>query len=128
MTAPEGGRPVGPYRPVVRAGDWVVTSGQVGAVPDEEGVPRLVDGGTGPQARQALANLGTVLATEGLSYADVVKATVFLADMGDYGLLNEIWMATFAEPRPTRSVVGVAALPLGALVEVEAWARPQAAG
>ncbi len=116
------GKPVGPYTPVQRVGDWVVTSGQVGAVPGADGRPQLVEGGTGAQLRQALANVETLLSNEGATLADVVKTTVFLADMSDYGELNEIWIETWPEPRPTRSAIGVAALPLGARVEVEAWA------
>ena len=123
MTAPEGPRPVGPYRPVVRAGEWVVTSGQIGVEPGPDGTPHLVEGGTAAQARQALANLSAVLETEGATLADVVKTTVFLVDMSDFAALNELWVETFPEPRPARSAVGVASLPLGARVEVEAWAR-----
>ncbi|MGH8981928.1 MAG: RidA family protein [Acidimicrobiales bacterium] len=123
MTASAGGRPVGPYRPVVRAGDWIVTSGQIGAVPGPDGAPALVEGGTAAQLRQALTNLEGVLGAEGATLADVVKTTVFLLDMSEYALLNEVWIATFAAPRPARSAVGVASLPLGARVEVEAWAH-----
>lgn len=115
-------RPVGPYRPVVKAGDWVVTSGQIGAVPGPDGAPQLVDGGTREQLRQALANLEHVLTQGGATLGDVVKATMFLVDMSEFAMLNEIWVQTFAEPRPARSAIGVASLPLGARVEVEAWA------
>jgi len=115
--------PVGPYRPVVRAGEWVVTSGQLGLAPGPDGAPALVPGGTVGELRQALANLQTVLAAEGAGLADVVKTTVFLADIDDFAALNEVWVATFPAPRPARSAVAVAALPLGARVEVEAWAR-----
>ncbi len=118
----DGGRPVGPYRPVVRVGDWVVTSGQVGAAPGPDGAPQLVDGGTAAQLRQALANVSAVLSQHGATLADVVKTTVFLVDMSEFALLNGIWVETWPEPRPTRSAVGVAALPMGARVEVEAWA------
>jgi 2-iminobutanoate/2-iminopropanoate deaminase len=122
MSAPEGGKPVGPYRPAVRVGDWVVTSGQIGASAGADGVPQLAEGGTAGQGRQALANLASVLASEGCGLADVVKATVFLVDMGDFGTLNELWLDAFPEPRPARSAIGVASLPLGARIEVEAWA------
>ncbi len=122
MSAGAQTRPVGPYRPVVTAGDWVVTSGQIGAVPGADGAPQLVEGGTPAQLRQALANLERVLQQGGAALADVVKATVFLVDMSEFAVLNEIWVQTFAEPRPARSAVGVASLPLGARVEVEAWA------
>lgn len=127
MSGPEvgqarGGRPVGPYRPAVRAGDWVVISGQVGAVPGPGGGPQLVEGGTAAQLRQALANVSNVLAQQGATLADVVKASVFLVDMSEFALVNEIWVETWPEPRPARSAIGVAALPLGARVEVEVWA------
>ncbi len=115
---------VGPYAPVRRVGDLVVTSGQLGLDPRVPGAPTLVPGGTGPELSQALANLDDVLGREGCGPADVVKATVFLVDMADFALVNELWVAHFAlEPRPARSVVAVAALPLGARVEVEAWAQ-----
>jgi 2-iminobutanoate/2-iminopropanoate deaminase len=111
-------RPVGPYTPIVRAGSWLVCSGQVGLA--EGG---LVEGGVTAQLRQALANLAALLAGEGASLADVVKATVFLTDMADYQAMNEVYVEAFGDHRPARSAVAVAALPLGALVEVEAWAR-----
>jgi 2-iminobutanoate/2-iminopropanoate deaminase len=111
---------------VVRVGEWVITSGQIGAAPSPEGPPELVEGGTAGQLRQALANLASVLAQEGATLADVVKTTVFLVDMSEFALLNEIWVQTWPEPRPSRSAIGVASLPMGARVEVEAWAyRPQ---
>ena len=115
-------RPAGPYTPVVRAGDWLIVSGQVGATPGPDGAPQIVDGGTAAQLRQALSNLIRLLEGEGASLAQVAKATVFLVDMTEFGALNEIWMETFPEPRPARSAIGVAALPLGARIEVEAWA------
>ncbi len=118
-------RPAGPYTPVRRAGDWVVTSGQLGLVPaDGDGDPVLAEG-TLPQLRQALANLAAVLAAEGAGLEDVVKASLFLVDTGTLTACNKVWTETFGEPRPARSAIGVASLPLGALVEVEAWAyRP----
>jgi 2-iminobutanoate/2-iminopropanoate deaminase len=115
---------VGPYNPARRAGDWVITSGQVGLTVDESGAPALAEGGTVGQLHQALRNLTDVLATEGATLADVVKTTLFLIDMADFGAVNEVWVEYFADPalRPTRSAVAVAALPVGARVEVEAWA------
>lgn len=113
----------GPYSPALRAGDWVVTSGQLGAVAGDDGALRIVEGGTAAELRQALANLAQVLATEGATLADVAKTTVFLVDMADFGALNEVWSEVFDGRRPTRSAVGVSALPLGARIEVEAWAH-----
>lgn len=111
-------KPVGPYSPIVRAGGWLVTSGQIGL---RDGA--IVNGGVKAQTVQALANLRTVLEGEGASLTDVVKTTVFLTDMADFAAMNEEYAAAFGDHRPARSTVGVAALPLGAVVEVEAWAR-----
>lgn len=110
-------KPVGPYTPVLRAGEWVVVSGQIGAV---EG--KLVDGGMEGQLRQLLTNLKGLLESQGAAITDVIKCTVFLRHMSDFAPMNEIYMAFFGDHRPTRSAIGVAELPLGALVEVEAWA------
>jgi 2-iminobutanoate/2-iminopropanoate deaminase len=110
--------PVGPYTPIVRAGDWLVVSGQLGLRDGE-----LVNGGVPEQLEQALDNLAALLAGEGASLADVVKTTVFLRHMDDYDRMNETYVAAFGDHRPARSAVAVAGLPRGALVEVEAWAR-----
>jgi 2-iminobutanoate/2-iminopropanoate deaminase len=103
-------------------GDWVITSGQVGLATDESGAAALAAGGTVPELHQALKNVATVLATEGATLADVVKTTLYLLDMGDFAAVNEVWVEYFTENRPTRSAVAVAALPIGARIEVEAWA------
>jgi 2-iminobutanoate/2-iminopropanoate deaminase len=113
---------VGPYSPVRRVGEWVITSGQVGIATDEAGKTALVPGGTVPQLRQALQNVAEVLAIEGATLADVVKTTLYLVDMSDFAAVNEVWVEYFTDDRPTRSAVAVAALPIGAQVEVEAWA------
>jgi 2-iminobutanoate/2-iminopropanoate deaminase len=109
-------KPVGPYSAIVRAGDWLVVSGQVGA---RDG--QLADG-FDAQCVQALANVRTQLESAGASLTDVVKTTVFLRHMSDYGRLNELYSEAFGDHRPARSAIGVAELPLGALIEVEAWA------
>jgi 2-iminobutanoate/2-iminopropanoate deaminase len=113
--------PVGPYTPVVEAGPWLVVSGQVGAVKGS-----LVAGGVVAQTHQALANLADLLAEHGAGLSDVVKTTVFMTDIADYAPINEAYASAFAGHRPARSAVAVAALPLGAAVEIEAWAmRPR---
>ncbi len=84
--------------------------------------PRLVEGGIRAELVQALANLAAVLADAGAGLADVVSATVYLVDMADYPVANEIWAATFGDRPPARTTVAVAALPLGARVEVAATA------
>lgn len=118
MTDPP--RPVGPYSPVLRlpaGGEWIICSGQVGVADGQ-----LVAGGVGPQLVQAVANVEAILRGQGAALTDVVKTTVFLTDIGDFGALNEAYAAAFGDHRPTRSTVAVAGLPLGAAVEVEAWA------
>jgi 2-iminobutanoate/2-iminopropanoate deaminase len=113
---------VGPYSPARRVGDWVITSGQVGVATAGGGPPTLVPGGTVAELRRALQNVAEVLAAEGATLADVVKTTLYLVDMGEFAAVNEVWVEYFTENRPTRSAVAVAALPIGARVEVEAWA------
>jgi len=110
--------PVGPYTPVVRSGDWIICSGQVGL-----GDGGLVDGGVREQLRQAMANLSSLLESQGATLADVVKTTVFLRHMDDYDRMNGTYVAAFGDHRPARSAVAVAGLPRGALVEIEAWAH-----
>jgi len=110
-------KPVGPYTPVVRAGGWLVVSGQIGLANGE-----LVTGGTEGELRQALKNLKALLEAEGASLSDVVKTTLFLRHIDDYAAMNEVYTSAFGDHRPARSAVAVAGLPLGALVEVEAWA------
>jgi len=111
-------KPVGPYTPVVRAGEWLVCSGQVGIA---DGA--LVGGGVKGQTTQAVANIASLLEGQGASLSDVVKTTVFLAHIDDYAAMNEAYVEAFGDHRPARSAFAVAALPIGALVEIEAWAR-----
>ena len=110
-------RPVGPYTPIVRAGDWLVCSGQIGLVDGKR-----ADGGLKGELTQAVANIAAALESEGASLSDVVKTTVFLTHMSDYSAMNEAYVEVFGDHRPARSAVAVAGLPLGAMVEVEAWA------
>lgn len=112
-------KPLGPYTPIVRSGDWLVVSGQLGVL---DGA--LVGDDAASQATQAVANLRALLESEGASLDHVVKTTVFLTDMADFSAMNEAYVAAFGDHRPARSSIGVAALPLaGAVVEIEAWAR-----
>ena len=116
--------PVGPYTPLVRAGPWLVCSGQLGlAAAADGGTPALVDGGPGPQLTQAVANAAALLAGEGATLADVVKTTVFATDAADFPVVNEAYVAAFGDHRPARSMVAVSALPMGAAVEIEVWAH-----
>ena len=111
---------VGPYSQAVRTDGWVYTAGQI---PLDPATMQLVAGGITDQTRQVLANLIAVLAAAGCSTADVVKTTVFLTDMGEFAAMNAVYAEVFAKEPPARSTVQVAALPLGARVEIEAVAR-----
>ncbi len=113
--------PIGPYSPARRAGDFVILSGQLGLDPVAS-PPTLVDGGAADQLRQALKNAEALLKENGASMADVVKGTLFLMDLADFAACNEVWMAAFAAPRPTRSTIQIAGLPMGARAEAELWA------
>ncbi len=114
--------PVGPYAPAVSAGQWLICSGQIGIQPGANG-PLLVEGGFDAQVAQALANVTNLLSDHGLAWTNVVKATVFLADMSDYKAFNEAYVRVLGDHhRPARSVVAVAGLPMGAVVEIEVWA------
>jgi 2-iminobutanoate/2-iminopropanoate deaminase len=111
--------PAPPYTPLVRAGEWLVVSGQLGI---KDGT--LVPGGVTGEVRQAIANLEALLQKEGATLSDVVKCTVFLRHLGsDYDQMNAAYAEAFGTHRPARSAIGVAELPRGGLVEVEAWAR-----
>jgi 2-iminobutanoate/2-iminopropanoate deaminase len=113
--------PIGPYSPIVRAGDLLVVSGQVGLRDGD-----VVSGGVEAETRQAIANISSLLEGEGASLADVVKTTVFLRHMRDFALMNEVYAEGFGDHRPARSTVAVSELPMVALVEIEAWAhRPR---
>ncbi|MFO8049399.1 MAG: RidA family protein [Desulfosudaceae bacterium] len=107
---------VGPYAQAVRCGDWLFCSGQIGLIP---GSKTLAGKDIQSQARQMLANLRAVLEAAGLDVAGVVKTTVFLADMNDFTVFNDIYADFFQGHTPARSAVQVGALPLGALVEIE---------
>ena len=111
-------KPLGPYTPVVRAGDFVIVSGQGGMA---DGVK--VDGGVRAETAQAMRNVAAQLATVGASLSDVVKTTCFLTDMENFAAFNDAYVEAFGSHRPARSTVGVAALPGGFVVEVEAWAH-----
>ena len=115
-------KPLGPYTPVVRAGDWIIVSGQLGLV---DGV--LVEGGVAAQTTQAVANLSAQLATMGAELKDIAKTLCFLTDMDTFATFNEAYVAGFGSHRPARSTIGVAGLPAGGTVEIEAWAYKPAA-
>ena len=110
-------KPLGPYTPVVRAGDFLVTSGQLGMLDG-----KLVEGGIVAETRQTMENLRSVLASAGASLSDIVKTTVFLADIEDWPAMNDPYLEALGDHRPARSAFAVGGLPMGARVEIEAWA------
>ena len=114
--------PIGPYSPIVSAGSWLICSGQLGLAPSVGAPPALVEGGVIAQLRQALANAAALLDGVGADLTAVAKTTVFLTSMADYPAVNDAYAEFFGPHRPARSVVAVAGLPMGALVEVEVWA------
>jgi 2-iminobutanoate/2-iminopropanoate deaminase len=107
---------IGPYSQAVSVDGWLFTSGQIALDPASG---EMVAGGFEAQARQVLANLRHVLTAAGCSYDDVVKATIYVADMGDFPRLNELYGEVMGDHRPARSTVQAAALPKGALVEID---------
>jgi 2-iminobutanoate/2-iminopropanoate deaminase len=106
---------IGPYSPALRAGETLFLSGQLGIDP----ATGELEKGVKAQAERALANMEAILAEEGLAFTSVVKTTIFLADMADFATVNEVYASRFANPYPARSTIQVAALPKGALVEIE---------
>ena len=116
-SAPKKSAALGPYTPVVRAGDWVIVSGQLGVVDG-----KVVAGGVAKQTAQAVVNLKAQLASVGLSINDVKKTLCFLTDMDTFSTFNEAYVDGFGTSRPARSTIGVASLPFGGAVEIEAWA------
>jgi len=119
ITSDRLAKPVGPFSPAVRDGNRVYTSGQVGQDP---ATGKLVDGGVVAQTEQIFRNLATILSAANKSLADVVKVNVYLTDIRDFAAMNEVYAKHFVAPYPARTTLGVAALPLGAVVEIEAIA------
>jgi len=109
----------GPFSPGVRAGELIFLSGQIGTDPATD---QLVHG-VAAQTEQAFHNLAAVLQAAGRTLDDVVRVGVYLTDMGDFGAMNETYAHHFSKPYPARTTIGVAALPLGALVEIDLVAR-----
>ena len=107
---------IGPYSQALKVGNMLYASGQI---PIDPATGVLVEGGIKEQTRQALLNVQAILAEAGLTMSNVVKTTVFMADMADFAEMNQVYAEFFAAPYPARSAVAVRALPKGALVEIE---------
>lgn len=120
FSSPDAPRAAGPYSQAVGSGDHVFLSGQT---PVDPATGTLVDADVAGQAQRCFDNLGAVLAAAGLSFDDVVKVNVFLVSMDDFAAMNTVYARQFTEPYPARTTIGVAALPLGAQIEIELVAR-----
>jgi 2-iminobutanoate/2-iminopropanoate deaminase len=123
VTTPNA-KAIGPYSAAIACGELVFVSGQI---PLDPVAGKLVEGDIAAQTRQSLENLKTILAAAGLTFAHVVKATIFLTSMHDFAAVNEVYKSYLGEPYPARSTIAVAALPMGAKVEIEMIAARSAA-
>jgi 2-iminobutanoate/2-iminopropanoate deaminase len=116
ISSPDAPKAIGPYSPAVRAGQLLFVSGQV---PIDPATGNMIAGDIAAQTERVLANVGALLTAAGRSFADVVRTTVFLADMNDFGAMNEVYGRYFTEPYPARATVQVARLPKDARVEID---------
>ena len=107
---------IGPYSQAIVTGNLVFTSGQI---PLDPATQKMVEGDVRAQAERVMENLAAVLQAAGVGFADVVKATIFVADLGDFATVNEVYGKRFPSNPPARSTVQVAALPKGARVEID---------
>jgi 2-iminobutanoate/2-iminopropanoate deaminase len=115
ITTPKG-KAIGPYSLAIESDGLVSVSGQIAL---NAATGKLVEGDVGAQARQALENARAILNAAGLTFAHVVKTTIFLTDMADFAAVNEVYRSYMVEPYPARSTIAVAALPMAAKVEIE---------
>ena len=116
ISSPDAPKAIGPYSQAIRTGQLLFASGQI---PTDPATGVIVDGDVAAQTRRVFDNLGAVLKAANLSFADVVKTTVFLADMNDFAAMNEVYGKYFSEPYPARATVQVARLPKDARVEID---------
>ncbi|HQR67648.1 MAG TPA: RidA family protein [Thermoanaerobaculia bacterium] len=119
VSVPDAPKAIGPYAQGVRVGNLLFTAGQI---PLDPATMKLVEGDIALQTGRVLDNLEAILRGAGVTLADVVKTTVFLADLSDFAAMNAVYAARFGAHRPARSTVQVAALPAGARIEIEAVA------
>jgi 2-iminobutanoate/2-iminopropanoate deaminase len=119
ISSPNAPNPGGAYSPALRVGDLLFMSGQI---PIDPATGQMVGGDVAVQARRSMDNLGALLAAAGLTFAHVVRTTVFLADMNDFAAVNEVYASYFSAPHPARATVQVARLPRDARIEIDAIA------
>ncbi len=118
IVQPEGVAALPVFSTAVRSGNLLFLSGQIGTRPGVD-PPQLIAGGIEPETRRTIQNINAVLASEGLTLQDLVKCTVFLADIADYAAVNEVYLRYFPSDPPARSAMAGSGLALGALVEIE---------
>jgi len=118
ISSPDAPKAVGPYSQAVRAGDLLFVAGQIPLDPSGA----IVEGDVTVQARRVLDNIGAILKAAGLSFAHVVRTTVYLADMNDLAAMNQVYGTCFSEPYPARATVQVARLPRDVRIEIDAIA------
>jgi 2-iminobutanoate/2-iminopropanoate deaminase len=116
VSAPNSAKPIGPYSPAIRAGNLLFVSGQVGFDPASGA---LVDGDISAQTEQVMRNITSLLHAAGTDFGHVVRTTVYLADMGEFATMNEVYARYVVDPPPARSTVQVARLPRDARVEID---------
>ena len=122
ISTPQAPAAIGPYSQAIRVGNLIYTSGQI---PINPATGVFVEGGIKEQTRQSLTNISAILEEAGLTMANVIKTTVFMADINDFAEMNAVYAEFFAEPYPARSAVAVKSLPKGALVEIEVVATTE---
>ena len=120
ISTPQAPAAIGPYSQAIRVGNLIYTSGQI---PINPATGVFVEGGIKEQTRQSLTNISAILEEAGLTMANVIKTTVFMADMNDFADMNAVYAEFFTEPYPARSAVAVKTLPKGAVVEIEVVAE-----
>lgn len=116
IVSPKLAPPVGPFSQAIRTGGFIYFSGQVAQDP---ATGKLVEGGIGAEAERLFKNLGAALEAAGKSFDDVVRAGVYLTNMGDFAAMNAVYAKHFSQPYPARTTIAVAGLPLGASVEID---------
>lgn len=116
VSSPGAPSAIGPYSPAIRAGQFLFVSGQV---PIDPATGQIVEGDVQAQTRRVMENIGALLTAGGMTFAHVVRTTVFLADMNDFGAMNEVYGQYFQAPAPARATVQVARLPRDARLEID---------
>ena len=116
ISTPKAPAAIGPYSQAVQLGNLIYTAGQIPLVPE---TGKLIEGGIEEQTRQVMKNLSNILEAAGSNLAHIVKTTIFVTNLGDFAAMNQVYGSFFAAEPPARSTVQVAALPLGANIEIE---------